>query len=932
MQRAAKSQTNQTHATSPAAERATLRTSGEAEAYPRAGTAIRRSPVDWMHTSPRMAAQGVQLEGIQTSPRLVAQRKSISSRLGNASQFTSEPEPEEPLQGMFTPLQRQGGLEEEALLQGKREPAQRQGHEEGEVLQGKLDPKQRQSGPKEVGLLQGKFAPVQCAEAEPDRESRENKTGLPDNLKAGIEALSGMTLDQVKVHYNSAQPAQLNALAYAQGNDIHIAPGQEQHLPHEAWHVVQQGQGRVQPRMQMKDGVPVNDNAALEHEADVMGAMALDAGASNDSQSIEAGNWSTSVRRKPSANADTFSQNQVAQLDREYDATLSPHKAKLMDWLVDSNQTLGLNQAGDSSNAASNKKSNFGWHHILAFAELSKHGEGKTSPANHGGNLRLGPMKNRMEPSDVSGGTAVDYSYLPLDKGGNIVLDDYSKGIFGGTITASDKSSLDSVLKPDTNKETPQAKYAVKGQETNAFSEWFLESTLKAKLLSKEAISGKLAGAEKEKIDFFVREIDKRFDSLLRTYKYYNKNKEVQIRSGVPMTDISEGKFGDISVKTKEGAIKASTVIDELLRDQKWVQRGSQGELQDESTTYKFGLASFEPFTTLVEEAVRKIDLTGYREAKIGEFKSTLEGVFETFRESGKQSENFSQGKETTLIAALAENLNGGAEDFEALWNGIEDDAVDGQYVKVKIDDEVEYWEFPVPEVTDRRSAITTTTSTEHSEVADAWGEVFVSKLGEWDNETPLFDEDAGPDGSLYIEFKDVGKSISSNEQKWPIKEINEERKTSDKRNSALPRNFLTEKMTVGSVQSAVVNHLSENSEEFLSTVKEAIGLAEFKEELRPLVSPHFNVCSKLLKGIEKDLDKRRTAFGSHLEGFVNSTKWHVINGTTIPSDVAGTQGKKWAELGAVQQTLYKKWLVNASVEKKIADAATSEKLGKALP
>ena len=74
-------------------------------------------------------------------------------------------------------------------------------------------------------------------------ESSHNRTGMPDRLKAGIESLSGMSLDNVKVHYNSSQPAQLNALAYAQGSDIHVAPGQEQHLPHEAWHVVQQAQG-----------------------------------------------------------------------------------------------------------------------------------------------------------------------------------------------------------------------------------------------------------------------------------------------------------------------------------------------------------------------------------------------------------------------------------------------------------------------------------------------------------------------------------------------------------------------------------------------------------------------------------------------------------------------------------------------------------------
>lgn len=102
-----------------------------------------------------------------------------------------------------------------------------------------------------------------------------NNTGLPDNLKSGVESLSGISLDQVKVHYNSPEPAQLNAHAYAQGSDIHVAPGQEQHLPHEAWHVVQQAQGRVKPTMQMKGNVPVNDDAGLEAEADRMGAQAL---------------------------------------------------------------------------------------------------------------------------------------------------------------------------------------------------------------------------------------------------------------------------------------------------------------------------------------------------------------------------------------------------------------------------------------------------------------------------------------------------------------------------------------------------------------------------------------------------------------------------------------------------------------------------------
>jgi len=120
-------------------------------------------------------------------------------------------------------------------------------------------------------------------------EQNANNTGLPDHLKSGIESLSGMSMDNVKVHYNSAQPAQLNALAYAQGTDIHIAPGQERHLPHEAWHVVQQAQGRVLPTMQMKNGVPVNDDKGLEQEADAMGIKAANAGHSEGFADAKAG-------------------------------------------------------------------------------------------------------------------------------------------------------------------------------------------------------------------------------------------------------------------------------------------------------------------------------------------------------------------------------------------------------------------------------------------------------------------------------------------------------------------------------------------------------------------------------------------------------------------------------------------------------------------
>ena len=215
----------------------------------RAETQVQRRLMADINDSPKVMVQRKEAESLHASPRMAAQRIWYGSISKSAAQLQSAPE-DELLQGRFETAQR---MEEEEPLQGKFEALQRMAEEEP---------------------VQGKFAtlPIQLQESTADKP---NNTGLPDNLKAGIETLSGISMDSVKVHYNSEKPAQLNALAYAQGTDIHVAPGQEKHLPHEAWHVVQQAQGRVQPTMQMKEGVPINDDQSLEHEADVMGEKAL---------------------------------------------------------------------------------------------------------------------------------------------------------------------------------------------------------------------------------------------------------------------------------------------------------------------------------------------------------------------------------------------------------------------------------------------------------------------------------------------------------------------------------------------------------------------------------------------------------------------------------------------------------------------------------
>lgn len=163
---------------------------------------------------------------------------------------------------MVNTLLQRVGLEDEEGFQMK--TTQLQSDEEEDTLQGKFEPTVQRAEDDEEGLQM---------KADTVFQQKPNNTGLPDNLKAGVESLSGFSMDDVKVHYNSSQPATVQALAYTQGTDIHVAPGQERHLPHEAWHVVQQLAGRVEPTTEV-GGMPVNDNIGLEHEADVMGARA----------------------------------------------------------------------------------------------------------------------------------------------------------------------------------------------------------------------------------------------------------------------------------------------------------------------------------------------------------------------------------------------------------------------------------------------------------------------------------------------------------------------------------------------------------------------------------------------------------------------------------------------------------------------------------
>lgn len=106
----------------------------------------------------------------------------------------------------------------------------------------------------------------------------DNSTGLPEPLKTSIEQLSGLSMDKVRVFWNSPKPAQIGELAYTEGTkeeiNIYLGPGQKHCLPHEAWHAVQQMRGPVRATRQLGK-MKINDDSDLENEATQMGTKAL---------------------------------------------------------------------------------------------------------------------------------------------------------------------------------------------------------------------------------------------------------------------------------------------------------------------------------------------------------------------------------------------------------------------------------------------------------------------------------------------------------------------------------------------------------------------------------------------------------------------------------------------------------------------------------
>ena len=215
--------------------------------------------------------QGKFTAQLQEEDDELAQGKFVSQLQGD--------DEEELMQGKFTAQLQE---EDDELLQGKF-AAQMQ-EEDDELLQGKFTTQMQ--GEDEEELLQGKFVSQLHADTEPvstpgGEPAHDDKTGLPDDVRQGMEEAIGGNFSSVQFVTESKKAEEVGALAFTQGKNVEFAPGQFKPdttaglelIGHELTHVDQQEKGTVEPTMEIGEML-VNDDKSKETEADDKGKAA----------------------------------------------------------------------------------------------------------------------------------------------------------------------------------------------------------------------------------------------------------------------------------------------------------------------------------------------------------------------------------------------------------------------------------------------------------------------------------------------------------------------------------------------------------------------------------------------------------------------------------------------------------------------------------
>ena len=102
------------------------------------------------------------------------------------------------------------------------------------------------------------------------RISRKGKP-LPNKLLFAAKSLTGLSLENVDVIYDSPKTEQYQSDGFVKNNEIHLAKGNKGLIGHETWHMIQRIQNRVRTGEKTNPHFTINKNKNLENEAHIMG-------------------------------------------------------------------------------------------------------------------------------------------------------------------------------------------------------------------------------------------------------------------------------------------------------------------------------------------------------------------------------------------------------------------------------------------------------------------------------------------------------------------------------------------------------------------------------------------------------------------------------------------------------------------------------------
>jgi hypothetical protein len=183
------------------------------------------------------------------------------------------------------PVQKEENSDEEELIQSKMNPVQKQPNEEEdeEPISAKMNPVQKAIEEEKIQEKKATKKPYQLKTKEVASASTGMASKLPAQLKENMESSLGGDFSNTEIYANSTKATKMGALAYAQGNEIHFAPGKydpesqggKELIGHELTHIIQQKKGIVQ-KTKNDNGMQVNNEFKLEKEADDLGKKAAD--------------------------------------------------------------------------------------------------------------------------------------------------------------------------------------------------------------------------------------------------------------------------------------------------------------------------------------------------------------------------------------------------------------------------------------------------------------------------------------------------------------------------------------------------------------------------------------------------------------------------------------------------------------------------------